>query len=338
MISRIEDLSVSAVIALYNGEAHITDAIDSIVNQDHEVFEILIVNDGSTDKSVEVINNYLARNPRAKKLVKVIEQKNSGQGSSRNTGVLSANGVIIGFLDQDDTWEPNHISQMLPLFLGNSRLGWVYSDFNEFDEHDRFIRRQFLSKHQYSSPSNSIFGLIEKDLMMLPSASLIRREAFNNVGGFDTQFRGYEDDDLFLRMFVNGWTYEYIPQGLVNYRIHPNNSSRNLSFPESRIKFYRKYKAFFDPNADYYLKFYNEKLVPRMVSAALTDATNAARNKDLEAHKLAYEFLCEIYTDVGRNSRNRFALFVAKRPRLLQTAVKFRKLIPRSSKEARNYY
>ncbi|MDH6278216.1 glycosyltransferase involved in cell wall biosynthesis [Aurantimicrobium minutum] len=324
MVASNQQVSVSAVIALYNGERHLIDAIESILNQTQQVAEILIVNDGSSDSSVEILNQYLNRNPRARKIVKLLEQDNNGQGSARNAGVKSAQGDLIGFLDQDDTWEPTHVSEMVPFFADNPKLGWVYSDFNEFDDQNRFIRRQFLAKQEYIPPVNSVFGLISQDLMMLPSASLIRREAFLSVGGFDTQFRGYEDDDLFMRIFVAGWAYEYTPNALINYRIHPHNSSRNHSFPKSRIKFYRKYLSFFNPDSDYYPKFIHQHLAPRMISAAIHDATVAARDKDFEGHQIAIDFLNEIFDDTGFNFRKKLVLKIAKRPTILKLALNVR--------------
>lgn len=316
-----ESLTVSAVIALYNGETHIIDAIESILQQTQSVIEIIVVNDGSSDSSLGVIKKYLQSNQVAKKILRIIDQSNSGQGAARNAGVRASSGDLIGFLDQDDTWEPTHIAEMVPKFIGNPRLGWVYTDFNEFDEQNRFIRRQFLAKQNYSPPVNSVFGLIDKDLMMLPSASLIRREAYLNVSGFDPQFRGFEDDDLFIRLFVDGWSYEFITQSLVNYRIHPNNSSRNLTFPVSRIKFYRKYRDFFDKDSDYYLKYFHQHLAPRMISAAVEDAAIAARDHDNEARQLASNFLEEIFNDTGHTLRNRLVLYASKSSISLRFAI-----------------
>ncbi len=213
---------------------------------------------------------------------------------------------------------------MVSRFTDKPRLGWVYTDFNEFDEQNRFIRRQFLAKQNYSPPVNSIFGLIDKDLMMLPSASLIRREAFLSVGGFDSQFRGYEDDDLFIRLFVKGWSYEYMTQALVNYRIHPNNSSRNLTFPKSRIKFYRKYRDLFDKESDYFPKYFHQHLAPRMISATIEDAAISARDHNEEARKLASAFLEEIFLDTGFTLRSRLVFFATKHPLSLRIALYIR--------------
>lgn len=338
MVQSVNAPTVSAVIALYNGKDHIVDAIESILNQTQSVLEIIVVNDGSTDSSAEILKRYLEGNLTARKKVRLIEQVNNGQGSARNAGVNNASGTLIGFLDQDDTWEPTHVSDLVQYFEGNPRLGWVYTDFNEFDEQDRFIRRNFLAKQEYFPPTNSLFGLISQDLMMLPSSSLIRRIAFLEVGGFDTQFRGYEDDDLFIRLFIAGWAFAFNPNALINYRIHPHNSSRNYSFPLSRVKFYRKYMSFFDKDSDYYSKFVHQHLAPRMISAAILDAAIAARDNDSEAHQIATNFLAEIFQDTGLNFRKKIKLLILKSPRLLSSALKVRRLATLARKKPKISY
>jgi hypothetical protein len=170
---------------------------------------------------------------------------------------------------------------------------------------------------------------------MLPSSSLIRKEAFEQAEGFDPQFRGYEDDDLFFRIFVAGWSFTYDPEALINYRIHPDNSSRGLSFPQSRIRFYRKYRDFFSKDHDYFEKFYRGQLVPRMVSAAIQDAAIADRDGFDEARVLAASFLEEIFTDTGFGARSRLVLFIAKRKNLFRLALRVRASLRRSQKNRR---
>lgn len=313
--------SITAVVAVYNGAQHLYAALESIIRQTKPVSEIIVVNDGSTDDSSEVINHFFSINKTSGLKTVLIEKENGGQGSARNLGIEKANSDFIALLDQDDTWEPNHIELLLAPFVNNPVLGWVYSDFNEFDEGDRYIRRNFLQKAHYVVPDRSIFGLIEADLMMLPSASLIRKKALDDIGGFDLQFRGYEDDDLFIRMFVKGWDFEFLTQATLNYRIHPDNSSRQLTFPNSRIAFYRKYKNFFEGNWSYQEKFFHSFLANRMTQAAIRDAAVAARDKNKEAKDLATQFAREISLDAGMKFKNRILLFVIQIPWLLRLAL-----------------
>ena len=327
---------VSAIIALYNGANHITSAIESVLLQTTKVGELIIVDDGSTDNGVSVVENYILNNDIQDFQIKIIRQENSGQGSARNAGASKANNPFIGFLDQDDTWSTTHVEKLLKEICSDPSIGWVYTDFNEFDEQNRFIRRQFLAKQNYCPPVNSLFGFIDQDLMMLPSSALIRRDAFLAIGGFDTQFRGYEDDDLFIRLLVSGWDFKYFPEALVNYRIHPDNSSRNLSFPKSRIKFYRKYRNFFEKESDYFSKYLHQHLAPRMISAAIQDAAISARDKNEEARALASSFLKEIFLDTGFSTRSRIVYYSSRHPLILRLALYirgiFRKPVLKKSK------
>jgi glycosyltransferase involved in cell wall biosynthesis len=329
---------VTGVIALYNGATHIVDAIQSMLSQMEPPLEIIIVDDGSSDDSVGVIKAFMAENSQADALVKIFHQENAGQSTARNRGVKEAAGLFVAFLDQDDSWEPTHISHLRAFFESAPRLGWVYTDFNEIDQHTRFIRRNFLKKQSYSPPASSVFGLIDADMMMLPSSSLIRTVAFEEVGGFDPQFRGYEDDDLFFRIFVAGWSFEYDPESLVNYRIHPDNSSRGLSFPQSRIRFYRKYRDFYTRDDDYFNKFFHGHLAPRMISAAIQDAAIADRDHFDEARILAASFLEELFTDTGFNARSRLVLFIAKRRNLFRWAMRVRGIIRRPLKRPKKTF
>lgn len=326
-----ENFSVTAVIAVFNGAVHIVEALDSVLDQTAPVAEIVIVDDGSSDDSVDVIQRYISLNSTAELPISLVLQENSGQGSARNTGVSHATGQIIGFLDQDDSWHPQHVEKLISYFENNPSLGWVYSDFNQFDEYGLYLRRSFLKLHSYVPPAKSLFALIGNDLMMLPSASLIRKKAYQEVEGFDTQFRGYEDDDLFVRIFAHGWNFEFCEQGLVNYRIHANNSSRGLSFPESRRKFYRKYREYLSQGNENYPKYFHQHLAPRMVSAIIQDAVIAGRDGSPEAKALAISFLKEIYEDKGFTARDRLTLLLVRSDIALRVALavrrKFKKIV-----------
>lgn len=332
-LDKQQKLKISAVIALYNGSTHIIEALESVSNQTLPVNEIIIIDDGSSDDSVSLINSYLSKNKSLKAKTQVISQKNQGQGVARNRGVFESSGHFIGFLDQDDTWEPQHCEILSQFFMRNPTIGWVFTDFNEFDENGRVIRRNFLAENKYSLPEKSIFGLISQDLMMLPSSSLIRREAYIGIGGFDAQFRGYEDDDLFFRLFVAGWDFQFCEESLVNYRIHPENSSRQITFPKSRMKFYRKYKIFFDKSETYYGAFYHNSLVPRILGAVKQDAYKAVDQGLNENFHFAKESISEIYLDAGGGLRTRITNFIFKRKFLLLLVIKFRFLIPNFPKD-----
>ena len=112
-----------------------------------------------------------------------------------------ATGELLAFLDQDDLWYPRHLAALSPSFGSDPELGWAYSDFDEIDGDGRLITRQFIAAHQMNHPKTTLHQILGSDLMVLPSASVLRRSAYLAVGGFDVELSGYEDDELFLRMF-----------------------------------------------------------------------------------------------------------------------------------------
>lgn len=122
---------------------------------------------------------------------------------------------------------------------------------------------------------------------------------------------------------------------LVNYRIHPDNSSRNLTFPNSRIKFYRKYRYFFDKESEYFPKYFHQHLAPRMVKAAIQDAIIASKDRNEPSRKLASDFLGELFGDIGFNLRARIVYFSSENAILLRAALFSRALFRWSRKKSK---
>lgn len=313
-------LEVTAVMAIYNGREFLADAIRSIGRQTHQVAEFVIIDDGSTDGSAQLARQILSEMPILNSRASVVTQENAGQGEARNRGVELARSDYVALIDQDDTWDPEHVELLLSEIQKSESLGWVYSDFTEIDDAGRVIRRNYLSYTGYVPPRKTVFSLIGKDMMMLPTASLIRKEAFEEVAGFDSQFRGFEDDDLFFRLFVAGWDFTFVGDSVSNYRIHQSNSSRGISFPTSRMKFYRKYRNFFQVGHPYHHQFFQKKLVGRIVAATLQDAWAASRASDSDLLRLSRSSLSEIYTDSGWNFTRRMHLFFMSNVSLMYIA------------------
>jgi glycosyltransferase involved in cell wall biosynthesis len=241
---------VTVVLALFNGGDLTRLALDSVVAQSRAPREVIVVNDGSTDGSKELAGRF-AKEYRGSVKITLVDKENGGQGSARNLGASRAKTEFLAFIDQDDTWPPDHIEVLLESFDRRPDLGWVYSDFCQIDSDGQMLRRGFLGGTGYAPPASSMFAMLAQDLMMLPSATLIRTRAFSEAGGFDTTFRGYEDDDLFLRIFYAGWSFRFEPRPVTNYRIHADNSSRQSSFLHSRQRFFYKYQSeFFPPGSE----------------------------------------------------------------------------------------
>lgn len=227
--------TIATVIPVYNGAAYIGEAIRSVFQQTRLPHEVIVVNDGSTDDSADVLNQ-LSRTYN----FRIINCENGGQSAARNLGVERSNSDLIAFLDQDDIWYPDHLEALAAPFLQAQRdnLGWTYSDLDEIDEGGRMVCRGVIAHHPHLiHPKADLITYLRQDMFILPSASLILREAYWKVGGFNERLSGYEDDDLFLRLFRAGFDCEFISRPLSKWRIYQKSSSYSARMATSRFTF-----------------------------------------------------------------------------------------------------
>jgi glycosyltransferase involved in cell wall biosynthesis len=266
----IDRPSVSAIIPVYNGARHLAVAIASVLAQDVLPRELILIDDGSTDASLEVAAQAVAGAPNNLS-VRIMTQPNAGQSAARNAAAGVATGELLAFLDQDDTWYPDHIRRLGEPFIGHPTLGLCYGDFDEIDGTGSYVVRGFLRSHGVQHPRSSIVDWIASDTMVLPTASLVRASAFQQVGGFDTALIGYEDDELWIRLFRAGWTSHYLPRSLSVFRVHAGSSSRRATFRDSRVLFLQRVAATL-PDAPELRRYYvSDLLLPRLLRSALDD-------------------------------------------------------------------
>jgi glycosyltransferase involved in cell wall biosynthesis len=261
---------VSVIIPVFNGASHLADAVESVVIQTLAPHEIIFVDDGSTDSSAAILA--ALQGAHGENLpITILTQSNGGQSASRNLAVGVATGDLLAFLDQDDLWHADHLLRLSEPFALQATLGLVYGDFDEIDIDGRLVTRHFIATHGLAHPKLSAVAWIKEDTMILPTASLVRTSAFRAVGGFDPQLQGYEDDDLWFRLFRAGWESEYVPDSLARFRVHGLSSSRGASFRQSRMRFFRKVAAEL-PDDDRLQRYYvSDVLVPRLVRSNLGD-------------------------------------------------------------------
>jgi glycosyltransferase involved in cell wall biosynthesis len=251
---------ITAIVPLYNGAAFIRPALLSILAQTLPADEIIVVDDGSTDAGPEIVIEIARSHP-----ILLIRKKNGGQSSARNAGVDHAHGDLIAFLDQDDLWYPDHLAELVQPFRqsGTRSLGWSYSDLDEINEAGEMIARAILCRAKMAHPKRDLADCLRQDLFILPSACVISRAAFQRVGGFDERLSGYEDDDLFLRLFLAGYDNVYLPEALSQWRIYRISSSYSPRMAVSRAIYARMLIERFpdDPDLDRY--YISDLIAPR---------------------------------------------------------------------------
>ncbi|MGP4951607.1 glycosyltransferase family 2 protein [Psychrobacter sp. T6-1] len=180
----------SVVIPLYNKELSIKSTIQSVLNQTYQSFEIIIVNDGSTDNSINAVSKIDDAR------IRLINQTNQGVSAARNRGVLQANNDWIVFLDGDDLWEINHLEkiiEMMTLFPNKKvyATSFKYSDKRTTFKHTR-------SRHIFEI--ENYFKDALKENLLWTSIVVVHKDCFEKVGLFDTNINRGEDTDLWVRL------------------------------------------------------------------------------------------------------------------------------------------
>jgi glycosyltransferase involved in cell wall biosynthesis len=276
-VKNMQDLSVAAIIPLYNGARWIEQSIRSVFAQRLQPDEFIVVDDGSTDDGPAVVERLAQEHP-----ITLLRKPNGGQSSARNFGVACSKSALIALLDQDDFWHPDHLEELRRPFEADHRgvIGWVYSDLDRIDEAGNLFCRKFLSTLGNDHPKRHVWECLRQDMFVLPSASLISRKAFEAVGGFDERLSGYEDDDLFLRLFRASWENVYVEKSLSTWRIFEASASYTIRMSKSRMIYLEKLIKSF-PNEPRLGIFYGRDLIaPRFVKILIADTFVASREPD----------------------------------------------------------
>lgn len=268
--------TVAVIIPFYNGSRWVERAIKSVLAQTVPPDEFVIVNDGSREDEASA----LERLSEVYGFV-VIHKENGGQGSARNAGVAVTKSDFVCFLDQDDFYLENHVEVLTEnLPKRDPRLGFVYADLYIADGDGAVVFMSCVKEHSPSNPKRSLFDLLRADMFVLPSASIISRKAFEAVGGFDPQFMGYEDDDLFLRIFRAGYTNYYVDEPVTVWCIHGESTSYSIKMARSRFRYFEKLVGLYEDNEDRGLYFLRDLIAPRFGRAFVADALKAGLKRN----------------------------------------------------------
>lgn len=203
---------VSVIIPTYNRARVIRDAVDSVLAQDFRDFELIVVDDGSTDGTRDILDAYLDASDGNFPRIRALTQENRGVSAARNRGIAAASGQYVAFLDSDDLWFPKKLSTQVAFFEENPEALICQTD-------EIWIRRgvRVNPKKKHSKPSGMIFEESLGLCLVSPSAVLIERSLFDKVGLFDESLPICEDYDLWLRVSCRYPVY-LIDQPLITKR------------------------------------------------------------------------------------------------------------------------
>ena len=281
--------SISVIMPVYNGRSYLAASIGSAVAQTVQPIEIIIIDDGSSDDSAEVAEALETPFPK-----RVLRVENGGQSRARNLAAAQARGDLLAFLDHDDIWHRRHLELLALPFQSDPNLGWSYCDIDEMDHDAQVVHLQLLHvlNPEVEHPKRSLYNLLASDMYIFPSASVVRACAFAAVGGFDERLAGYEDDDLFLRMFRTGWGNVFIPESLVRYRRHLSSSAFSERMWKSREIYAAKLMAAFPDDRELARFWVRDLIAPRFFRAGLAEYI---RHMDRGRHDL-----CALALDVAQ--------------------------------------
>lgn len=208
---------VTVIIATYNAIAYLPSTVDSVIQQTFTDFEVLIVDDGSTDETVEWVSKLV--DPR----VRLISQANQGVAVARNQGIASAQGEYVAFLDADDLWEPTKLEKQVKCLEENPLVGLVNTSIVNIDEQGKPLGAVNASDVE----GNVLKYIVEENLILCGSAPMVRRSCLEAVEGFDRNLLSAEDWDLWIRLAAR-YEFAVIREPLVLYRQHFNSKSNNI--------------------------------------------------------------------------------------------------------------
>ena len=211
--------AVSVITPAWNAAAFLPDTIESVLAQTLADWELLIVDDGSTDETAAIVRRYAARDSR----IRLLQQENAGPSTARNRAMRAARGEYFAFLDSDDRWMPGFLRAQLDVFARHPDTGLVTT--NGVYDGGPFDGRPLRSPE----PGYPVLPLT--DLIVDETAVFImtvfRRAVFDTIGGFDEAQWTSEDYDFWLRAAMAGFVFRRNAQPLGMYRVRGNSLSRN---------------------------------------------------------------------------------------------------------------
>jgi len=211
-------------MSCYNTEKYVSEAIKSVINQTYKNWELIIINDGSTDNSLKVIKNFKKKNNK----IKIIDlKKNYGQGYARNLGIKSSRGNWISILDADDIFAIDKLKVQSNI-IKSLHKSYVLVGSSCFLINQKGKK---INKNLYHYPKKSYFlkSNIYRNNKFPPHSSIVyKKSALAKMGLFDTRFKRCEDYDLWLRLSSFG-NFTCTKKTFIKYRIHPYNVSTRLN-------------------------------------------------------------------------------------------------------------
>ncbi len=214
---------VSIIMPVLNGERFIGEAIQSILAQTYGNYELIVIDDGSTDRTCQLAQSFAGKLA----LQYVRHESPWGIAPSMNDGVRHATGDLIAFLDHDDGWMQEFLATEVKYLEEHPGMGMVHSDFQTIDVDGNIMEESVALCRQRKRPSGDVFRDLFMDSFIVGNSVLIRKECFTRLGLFDETLR-WGDYHMWMRI-ARHYQVGYVAKVLTKYRQHPTQSTRSVS-------------------------------------------------------------------------------------------------------------
>jgi glycosyltransferase involved in cell wall biosynthesis len=214
---------VSVIMPVLNGQKYIGQAVESIASQTFKDFELIVVNDGSTDGTLDQLKRFAGRID----LRCIHHETPQGIARSVNDGIRHAQGQFIAFLDHDDLWFPDFLQTQMAHLDQHPDVGMVHSDFQTIDGAGNILEASVATDRDRKRVSGRVFPDLFMDSFIVGNSVLIRKECFDRLGTFDETLR-IGDYHMWLRI-ARHYKVDYTPKVLTAYRQHQTQDSRTFS-------------------------------------------------------------------------------------------------------------
>ena len=231
---------ISVIMPTYNRARYIAEAIRSVQNQTLRDWELIVVDDGSTDDTESIVRGFIDSDGRISYFK---NEKNLGIAKTRNRGVTLAKADFVAMIDSDDIWAaPDKLARQLEVFLKNEKIGIVGTNACFMDEEGKSIGKST----NFPSDDFGIRHVLLYRNVLMQSGLLIKREAIQKAGGYDPQFSVFDDHDLWLKI---GKEYDFtiLPSADLSYRVHKGGITMVKRFKTARegLKILFKYRKLY---------------------------------------------------------------------------------------------
>ncbi len=211
---------ISVIIPAYNSEQFISETLTLVLAQTFQSFEIIVVNDGSTDRTKEIVSEFINKDQR----IKLINQSNLGTATARNRGIKESSAGLIAFLDSDDLWHPDKLNKQIGFMKKFPKIA-IVSCLAEIVDENSICQGLLAGRNLNGSCYREI---LDTGGISGGSIVIVRKKCFEQIGYFDSALEPFEDWDMWIRL-ARCFELATIPEILVGYRRSPKCASRNYS-------------------------------------------------------------------------------------------------------------